>query len=344
MRLEVVDARRAGAGRRSAGPRASARRARRSASDTAGRRITWRPTPTSAAFGRVCSGGTLTTRSSRAGARQASRQPARSSSGLNARGSTGSPARRPRSTWTLHFLHVPWPPHVESIAMPFQLAASKIGVPLGTRTSVPSGRKRSRTRSAPSTRAPASSIGLLLAARSCGAAGSRRGRPPSPPARSRCAAIQRAPHSSWPSSRSAARTALDDPSARAHDRARQPGRHRHRQEAPRSARGGRGRPKDTFEAPEAHVHAELVADEADRLERDRHRVGGGADRHRQRVDDDVLGPDAVVAGGRDDLARDLEALLRRLGDAGLVVGEADDRRAVLARRAAGSPRGARPRR
>ena len=48
---------------------------------------------------------------------------------------------------------------------------------------------------------------------------------------------------------------------------------------------------------QAHVHAELVADEADRLERDRHGVGGGADGHRQRVDDDVLGRDAVVAGG-----------------------------------------------
>ena len=57
---------------------------------TAGRRITWRPTPTSAAFGRVCSGGTCTSRSARASARQASRQPSRSSSGLNARGSTGA--------------------------------------------------------------------------------------------------------------------------------------------------------------------------------------------------------------------------------------------------------------
>ena len=79
---------------------------------------------------------------------------------------------------------------------------------------------------------------------------------------------------------------------------------------------------------QAHVHAELVADEADRLQRDRHRVGRGADRHGQRVDDDVLGSDAVVAGGGDDLARDLQALLRRLGDAGLVVGQADDRGAV----------------
>ena len=40
------------------------------------------------------------------------------------------------------------------------------------------------------------------------------------------------------------------------------------------------------------------------------------------------GRDAVVAGGGDDLARDVQALLRRLGDAGLVVGQADDRGAV----------------
>ena len=33
-----------------------------------------------------------------------------------------------------HFLQVPWPPQVESIAMPFQLAASNRVTPYGTRT------------------------------------------------------------------------------------------------------------------------------------------------------------------------------------------------------------------
>src|ERR1035438_5307446 len=33
-----------------------------------------------------------------------------------------------------HFLQVPWPPQVESIAMPFQLAASNSVTPAGTRT------------------------------------------------------------------------------------------------------------------------------------------------------------------------------------------------------------------
>src|SRR6185312_15705022 len=56
------------------------------------------------------------------------------------------------TTLTLHFLHVPWPPQVESIATPFQLAASKIVVPASTRASLtarssPDWRKRRRTRS-----------------------------------------------------------------------------------------------------------------------------------------------------------------------------------------------------
>ena len=113
---------------------------------TAGRRITWRPTPTSAAFGRVCSGGTVTSRSSLAIARQASRQPSRSSSGVNARPSRRPIGTLPSVTRTLHFLHVPWPPQVESIAMPFHDAPSKTVVPAGTRTSPPSGAKCRRTR------------------------------------------------------------------------------------------------------------------------------------------------------------------------------------------------------
>ena len=61
-------------------------------------------------------------------------------------------------------------------------------------------------------------------------------------------------------------------------------------------------------------------------ERDRARLG--ADRHRERVDDHVLGRDAVVAGGGDDLLRHLDAALRLHRDL-VVVREPDDRRAVL---------------
>src|SRR3954451_18538715 len=93
--------------------------------------MTCRPTTASAAFGRVCSGGTSTTRCSEACARQARRHPALSSSELNARGSTEETACSPLATRTLHFLQVPCPPHVESIATPFQLAPSNNVVPAG---------------------------------------------------------------------------------------------------------------------------------------------------------------------------------------------------------------------
>ena len=104
--------------------------------------MTWRPTPTVAAFGLVASGGTSICRSRAASARQASRQPSRSSSGENARASSGEGGTPPPSILILHFLQVPWPPQVESMAMPFQLAASKRVTPGGTRTLVPLGWKR----------------------------------------------------------------------------------------------------------------------------------------------------------------------------------------------------------
>ena len=66
----------------------------------------------------------------------------------------------PASTLTLHFLHVPWPPHVESIAMPFQLAASNTVTPGGTRTARSEGTNESCTRPVPScTCRPASAGG-----------------------------------------------------------------------------------------------------------------------------------------------------------------------------------------
>src|SRR5215472_10357743 len=108
--------------------------------------MTWRPTPTVAAFGLVTSGGTSISRSRAACARQASRQPARSSSGENARASSGEVGTLPSATLILHFLQVPCPPQVESIAMPFQLAASNRVTPGGTRTRVPPGWKTRSTR------------------------------------------------------------------------------------------------------------------------------------------------------------------------------------------------------
>src|SRR5580698_4803882 len=96
--------------------------------------MTWRPTPTVAAFGRVVSGGTSTTVSLVAGVRQASRQPSASSALVYALMSRLDGAGGSSAILIRHFLQVPCPPQVESIAMPFQLAASNKVTPYGTRT------------------------------------------------------------------------------------------------------------------------------------------------------------------------------------------------------------------
>ena len=119
--------------------------------------MTWRPTPTVAALGRVVSGGTSICRSVLACAMQASRQPDLSSSGLKARTSRREMGTEPSMMRTLHFLHVPCPPQVESTAMPFQLAASKTVTPGGTRNSLSAGWNRRCTRPAASCAASAAS-------------------------------------------------------------------------------------------------------------------------------------------------------------------------------------------
>ena len=84
-------------------------------------------------------------RGTRAASRPAARRPRTRADRRRESGSV------PDATRTLHFLHVPWPPQVESIATPFQLAASKSVVPAGTRASFTAApfacSKRSRTRS-----------------------------------------------------------------------------------------------------------------------------------------------------------------------------------------------------
>ena len=172
---------------------------------TAGRRITWRPTPTSAAFGRVCSGGTSITSSPRAGARQASRQPSRSSSGVNARGSTA----RDRHVALEHA-------HLALLARAVA-AAGRVD-----RDAVPARRVEHRRAAR---HAHLRALGLEPQPRALGPV--ERGHrldqlrlarahdaATASALRARCAAIQRAPHGSWPSSRSAARTSST------HDRAR----------------------------------------------------------------------------------------------------------------------------
>ena len=105
---------------------------------------------------------------------------------------------------------------------------------------------------------------------------------------------------------------LDDlRGAGVHDRAGQPGGHRHRQE--RRAEGvPAGHAERHVGRAAGHVDAELVADPAHRLERGRPASRGvGADRHRQRVDHDVGLGDAVLLGrDPDDLARSGRAACR----------------------------------
>ena len=157
----------------------------------------------------------------------------------------------PETIRTLHFLQVPWPPQVESIAIPFQLAASKIGVPLGHadlgavgQEAQPDALRRRRRGRPARSRSGARRLGRR--ARSCGVGG--RLLRPARAWRARCAAIQLAPQGSWPSSRSAARTdstqtsavdmiALVSPAAIAIGR----------KAALRTWRWGR--PKETFDAP-----------------------------------------------------------------------------------------------
>ena len=150
--------------------------------------MTLRPTPTVAAFGRVTRAGTSTRRSLTTSTRQARRQPSRSSAVENARVSSDVIGAAPSRIRTLHLRHVPCPPHVESMATPFQLAASKSITPGGTRTFRPAGSKRRSSRPRPSpvpvppatlvssSRVPSGTRSSLMT-RSCSAGGAPRSTP-----------------------------------------------------------------------------------------------------------------------------------------------------------------------
>jgi hypothetical protein len=110
-----------------------------------------------------------------------------------------------------------------------------------------------------------------------------------------------------------------------------------RGEAGRDRHGEKGRVQSgAVRKSEAHVrgaagrvHAELLAQPADDPEHLPPRAADGSDRHDERIDDDVLPGDPVIGCARDDPAGNLEALVRVLGDARLVVRDRDDRGAVL---------------
>ena len=157
-----------------------------------------------------------------------------------------------------------------------------------------------------------------------------RGRLHRPPAWRGRRAIQAPPHSSWPSSRSAALTDSTICGVRASMIALvRPDRHRHRQERRVDRVPARHAERHVGRA-ERHVDAELVADPPHRLVGDVDDVGVGADRHRERVDDDVLDGQAVrVDGGVEDLLGQHEALVGLHRDLVVVVGQRDDGGAVL---------------
>ena len=59
------------------------------------------------------------------------------------------------------------------------------------------------------------------------------------------------------------------------------------------------------------------------------RSAHGTDRHDERVDDDVVGRNAVIGGALDDFLGNGEAHVRILGNAGVVVGDRNDRHIVF---------------
>ena len=276
---------------------------------TAGRRITWRPTPTSAAFGRVCSGGTSTTRSSRAGARQASRQPSRSSSGLNARGST----ELDRHVAVEH-------PHLALLARAVAAArgVDRDAVPArGVEDRRAAGHahvRRRRARSAGGRAAEPSTAGAVTTSRP--PPGARGGRRSSSTPRRRGRAAGRPPGRSFTHTSAVLMIALVRPAAIAIGR----------KAALSTCRSGR--PNETFDAPR-----HMFTPSSSRISRIVSSVV---------VTASVSAPTVIASGSITTssggmpwspatdtiLRRDLEPLLRRLGDAGLVVGEADHRGAV----------------
>ncbi len=104
--------------------------------------------------------------------------------------------------------------------------------------------------------------------------------------------------------------------------------HRHRQEGSTDGSAIR-HPEGDVRGAESHVQPELFSYERDGIESAADKHGVGADRHRERIDDDVLQRDLVLAVCHGhDLADELEPALGLLGNLLLVVGQADDRRPV----------------
>ena len=217
----------------------------------------------------------------------ASRRAARPA--MNARASSGDTGTAPSRILILHFLQVPWPPQVESIAMPFQLAASNSVTPGGTRTRVPLGWNTRSTR-----------------VRAGTAAGSS-GRPAACPTgcRGRCgllAAWLRRPVRGDPARAPGVLVGqqvggLDRPDqlrrAGVHDRAGQPAQRSPSAGTRRRSRRGRACRTRRWRR-RASCSGRTRRGPARSSPACEHQRGVGADRHGQRVDHDVLERDAVL--------------------------------------------------
>ncbi len=86
--------------------------------------------------------------------------------------------------------------------------------------------------------------------------------------------------------------------------------------------------RDVGEAA-GRVDLQLVAQAIEQLEDLAAGITQRADRHDERIDDDVMGGNTVVGGALDDLLGDGEAYVRVHRDARLVVGDGDDGHVVL---------------
>ena len=238
----------------------------------------------------------------------------------------GERARRPGSTWQRP--QIPRPPQTESMSTPSERAASRTVVPSGKRPRRPDGVKmtsgvgglahgrplsrRPRFRPAPARAGDVDPAPLLAL---------QRGRPERPdPA----AALGVVAHQHVGGHHRMADTFGD----RVRDRRREPAGDRHREVAAVDPLAVGQAEADVRRAAGA-VDLELVAQPPEDAEDLAAGVAHRPDRHQQRVDHDVLARDAVVGGPLDDLLGDREADVGVLGDAGLVVGDRDDRGAVL---------------
>ena len=223
---------------------------------------------------------------------------------------------------------MPRPPQTESTSTPSVRAADRSGVPTGKRPRLPEGVKTTSgsfaVMGSPRGAGPATRGASAPFAPAAAGLAVRAGRRRLAEARDPALAVRVVAHHHVRAEAGAHGLGVQ----RIRDRGGEARGDRHREEgavdavavrqAEADVRGAAGRvdPEFVVQAPHEahHLHAGLV---------------DGADRHDERVDDDVARRDAVIGGALDDALGDREAHVRVFRDAGLVVADRDDRGAVL---------------